>query len=177
MKILKKLILLVEGPDGVGKTTICKKLSYGLELPVVKMVKAKVYFKKNVVEEFSFVFNNTLLQLKDLNYIVDRGPLSSLIYSKIYNRKSELAYLYPLLREMDPLVIYLTSSSSTVLLERREKDKVIAPVDRIKVWQGYEEFFKTQQFVKALRIDTNRKTPVQIYDEIIEYLKKNKYIE
>ena len=177
MKINKKLIIFVEGADGVGKSTICKKLSYGLKLPVVKMLKAKVFFKKNVVEEFSYVFNNTLLQLKDLNYIVDRGPLSSLIYSQIYKRKSELAYIYPLLKEMNPLVVYLTSSSASVLLDRRKKDKVIAPVDRFKVWQGYEDFFKTQQLVNVCRIDTKNKNPQQVYDEIVTYLKNNKYIE
>lgn len=179
MKILKTLILFVEGCDGIGKTTITKHLSKRLNLPVLKMMKAKVYFKKGreTIEEFSYVFNQVLLQLRNTSYIVDRGPLSSLIYSQIYNRKSKLSYIYPLLRQINPLVIFLTTSKKSVLFERKRKDAVITITERLKILEGYETFFKNQNLVRYLRINTAYKTPSQIIKEILKYLEKRNYIE
>ena len=179
MKILKTLILFVEGADGVGKSTITRSLSKRLNLPVLKMLKAKVYFKKGreTIEEFSYIFNQVLLQLKNTSYIVDRGPLSSLVYSEIYNRKSKLSYIYPLLREIDPLILFLTTSETSILFERKKKDRVITIADRLKILEGYEKFFKNQKLVRYLRINTAHKTPSQIVNEILKYLEEKKYIE
>jgi hypothetical protein len=179
VKLVKNLILFVEGADGVGKTTITKRLSLTLGLPVIKMLKAKTYFKKNkeILEEFSYMFNNVLLQIKTLSYIVDRGPLSSLIYSRIYHRKSKLSYIYSILKEIDPVVIFLTTSKNSVLFDRRSNDKVIPISDRLKVLEGYEDFFGSQQIVKYFRVDTADLTPEQIVDKIVEHLKNENYIE
>lgn len=177
MKILKKLIIFCEGTDGVGKSTIAKKLSNILDLPLVRMVKTDTAFKRKIIEDFAYVFNNVLCQIRNLSYIVDRGPLSSVIYSQIYQRKSKLSYIYPILEKIKPVVLFLTTSKMSVIFERKKIDKIILFADRQKIWQGYEDFFSTQQLVECFRIDTTNKTVPQITNEILKYLQREKYIE
>lgn len=175
-KINKKLILFIEGPDGIGKSTIARLLSFVLDLPIIKKPAAKKYFKKQMIEEMSWMFNQMLSLFSFDSFIVDRGPLSSLIYSDVYKRKDNLDYIYPILKKMKPVVVYLTSSNKNVVLERSPSDEVITEDYRLKVFDGYTEFFKRQKLVECIKIDTYKKYPDEITGLILQELKKLNYV-
>jgi len=177
MKILKRTTLFIEGPDGIGKTTTIDLLKNKLNLPVLKMMRAKKAFNANNIEEISYVFNKTLEQLKDVGYILDRGPISSLIYSKIYGRKSNLKYILPLIQKINPVIIYLTSSEDKQL-ERKEKDEVIEDKMRKSIAKQYESFYLQNLLnLSIFRLDTSKLSPIEVVDSIIEHLIKNDYVE
>ena len=74
--------LIVEGINGIGKTTFCQEL---LKLPHFKDYK---YIHLTAQEDNSFDYYTNLL--KDDKLILDRGPLGELVYSSIYGRKPRI---------------------------------------------------------------------------------------
>ncbi len=178
MKLIKNIIIFVEGSDGIGKSTLAKKLSNKLHIPLLKMPKAKTAFNTNSIEEVAYVFNQVLLQLKNTSYIVDRGPISSLVYSKYYKRNSKLEYIYSIIKKLNPLVIYLTSSDIKTMFNRKKNDIIINTSSRIALHKLYMKFFNStliHTYAKVLQIDTKNKTAHKVLLEILQYLKLHKY--
>jgi len=71
--------IIVEGCDGTGKTTLCKKLAEKYDLDVV-------HITSKDPNDFDF-YRETL---RKTNVVYDRHFLGELIYPKIYNRKGNL---------------------------------------------------------------------------------------
>ena len=69
--------IIIDGPNNVGKSTLIQQLNKTLKYPVLHIVKNATFevFKQ------AFEINNV---------IFDRGPISELVYSEIYGRKSNL---------------------------------------------------------------------------------------
>jgi len=179
MKILKRLIIFCE--SGVGPTIdkIIQKIANNLDLPVLKMISPRSHFRKGTgsLTEFSFVFNQVLYQLRHTNYIVDNGLMFNLIDREIYKKKSKLSYIYSLIKKIDPLVIFFTTSKKSMLFEKKLKKLSVSFSKKIKILNGYESYFKTQQMVSVLTIDIANKTSIEIANEILKYLEKEKFIE
>ena len=167
---------MVEGADGIGKSTLSKKLSSKLKLPLLRMVKAKKAFTNDTIEDLSIVFNHTLLQLKDTNYIVDRGPISSIVFSRVYERTDDLEYIYSICEKINPLVIYLTSTDRQQMFAQRKKDRLIDTTHRKKIYNEYNKFFKTQSIVNCLKINVKNKTRQEVFDVVLLHLIKEQYI-
>ena len=176
LKHIKTLHIIVEGADGIGKSTLSKKLSTKLKLPLLRMVKAKKAFTSDTIEDLSIVFNHTLLQLKDTNYVVDRGPISSIIFSKVYERTDDLEYIYSICEKINPLAIYLTSTDRQQMFNQRKKDRLIDTAHRKKIYKEYANFFKTQNTFKVLKINVKNKTRQDVLDAVLNYLIKEQYI-
>lgn len=167
---------MIEGPDGIGKSTLSKKLSSKLKLPLLRMVKAKKAFTNDTIEDLSIVFNHTLLQLKDTNYIVDRGPISSIVFSRVYKRTDDLEYIYSICEKINPLVIYLTSTDRQQMFTQRKKDILIDTTHRNKIYTEYNKFFKTQNAINYLKINIKNKTRQEVLDTVLQYLINKQYI-
>lgn len=75
---MKKII--IEGPDGVGKTTLLKKLAklYGLD------IHSFTQWSPNTYAFYSAI-------LPQLDALIDRGFISEYVYSNVYNRKCRLS--------------------------------------------------------------------------------------
>lgn len=89
----KVLHIIIEGADKVGKSTVVKKLSELMELPVIKMPDMPKYFKNHRQEEASEVFNKAVVQFAHTSFIMDSGYPSSLVYSRYFMRKYDLRYI------------------------------------------------------------------------------------
>lgn len=166
--------VFIEGPDGVGKTTLIRKLQKSTTFPVIKMKIADKGFRLGSIEDLSYVFNTTLMQFKDYSFIVDRGFLTSLVYSKIFNRQYDFEYINIVNKTLNPVIILLTAKKST-LLERRKKDKTISDDMRSKVYDTYNWLYKQNQQVKKFdifRVDTTNLTPQQVFEKVDKYLLK-----
>lgn len=102
------LHILIDGADGLGKTTVIQKLSMNLQLPIIKMPNMKEYVEKGLAEEFSKLFNQTIVQFSQFDFILDRGFTSSIVYSKVFERDSDLSYLTSIRNILKPHVFILT---------------------------------------------------------------------
>lgn len=172
----KPLHILIDGADGLGKTTICQMLSRTLNLPVIKMPNMEEYLNKGTPEEFSKLFNETIIQFAEYDFIMDRGFTSSLVYSKVNNRKDDLSYISRIEQILDPEVFILVSRSHSVFADMNEMkerkffraDKMF---DRVLVEKIDDEFARIAN-EKYWSIQVNYKSPMEIVKFIISKLKE-----
>jgi len=113
-------MLVVEGPDGAGKTTLIKTLQEYLDLPVAPRVVSKD--AEAMVDLQSWVDNQLDEGFQPMIY--DRHRLiSETIYGPILRRAqadgfNELKWLAPRMRrfyELEPVIIYCLPSLETVM--------------------------------------------------------------
>jgi thymidylate kinase len=163
---MKNKIIMIEGTDGSGKTTVCNLLSEKLNIPILKMPRMKKYFDKNITEEMSELFNRTIVQFNNFSFILDRGYVSSLVYSKIYNREFDLNYIDVIEEQLKPQIFVLTVGEEE-MFRRREKDEIINDLMRVKI---REEYVKISEERNYKIIDTTNITPDQVCNKILENL-------
>ena len=145
---MKSNVILIEGIDILDRTKIAKKLAFELNIPLIQIKTLKTVAKRRIFEEMAYVFNQTLLQFKTFSYVVDEGPLNSIIMSQLHHRKSKLDYIYPLMKELNPIIIYLTTSKLSRLFKASGFTS-----ETMRIFKSYTKFFKTQQLFKVIEID------------------------
>lgn len=167
-KVIRKKYkqIMIDAVDGCGKTTVCEILSKKLGWPIVKMPSMPEYFKKGMTEEFSKLFNDTIVQFSHVNFIMDRGYTSSLVYSKIYNRDFDLSYLEDIEAKLNNKVIILTGDDEE-LFRRRPSDEIIKKEFRAGLNAEYVRLAKERNYQL---IDTTHLSPEQVADEILKTL-------
>jgi thymidylate kinase len=167
------MIIFIEGPDGSGKTELVNRLNRGGYGPIVRLPKSQEFFKKGNIEEASWIFNNTIGQLiSKCNFIVDRGYFSSLVYSKIYKRKTDLSYIWDIHKKLKPIIIFLDAKDS-ILFERRPIDAVIKSKERLRVSNEYRKMYnklKAKKFNCIYRIDTSKLSPLEVYQKATKFI-------
>jgi len=95
------MIFIFEGVDLSGKSTLAKEQSESQNLPLVKK-KLEVFnhirkdwLVKGDIELITQMFFESIYPLGiKYDFILDRGLLSSLVYSKFFNRDINLDYVY-----------------------------------------------------------------------------------
>lgn len=115
-------MLIFEGPDNSGKSTISAYLSYELGIPLHHFGKPP----KNIKElegRIAFMFDNYD------KYIFDRVPLiSEQVYSILRSKNlmsmvDEPSWHYRRLRSLDPLIIYCRPSNATLINIEHQRKK------------------------------------------------------
>lgn len=159
--------ILIDGVDGCGKTTIAELLSKKLKIPIIKMPNMKEYFGKGTTEEFSKLFNETIVQFKQYGFIMDRGFTSSLVYSQVYGRPVDISYIDKLEKDLDAKVVILTALPE-VFLKRKPFDEIITSQKRIEI---NEEYLNVAQERGYPAINTSNLTPEQVLKEVLKVLK------
>jgi len=164
-KSKKHCVLIIDGVDGVGKTTVCRRLSEKLGFPVIKMPGMKEYFD-NSAEKMSKYFNSIVEQFNPGQFILDRGYPSSLVYSKIFERQDNLGYIPSHCKTLSAKVFILTAESATLSL-RKAKDEIpsITQEKRIVLDQEYKFL---ANFMRWEIIDTTELTTEETCQKIIE---------
>ena len=108
------MIIVFEGADCLGKSTLAKRVSELLNVQIVKkdlgwMSKSDLTGER--IEEHARAFANTLTQLKSsCEFIVDRMGLSSVVYSNVYDRNVDTSWVSELIE--DPYVFFVVITSA-----------------------------------------------------------------
>lgn len=158
----KPLHIIIDGVDGIGKTTVCEILKNYTGLPVIKMPRTKEYIKKENVEEMSRFFNDTISQFEKFPFIMDRGFTSSVAYSKALGRVSDLGYLEEWIDKMSPKIFILTGT------RRFRADDVYDDEQLDKVDTAFRSLIKDLSDCKIINVDD--RTPFWVANEILESL-------
>lgn len=108
--------IIIDGVDGIGKSTQCKLLGEYLGLPIIRMPD----YKGGDIEQSAYIFNNTLTQFYG-SYIIDRGFVTSLVYSKVMKRRANLGYIFDIREHFTHLIIL--SSTKDEFTERQHRNK------------------------------------------------------
>jgi thymidylate kinase len=145
------MIIVAEGPDGCGKSTLIKQLERDLELPVFYSggPKSAEAMTKMLYELKVMAFSNK-------RYIVDRVPfISEIIYSKGLGRSPVLDPNLLVENWFFPLkLIYCKIDQEEALKNMSREHKAHKPVEHL------------------LAVEQNHKRIFQLYDEVIDQAEK-----
>lgn len=110
--------IVIDGCDGVGKTTIAKHLTNKFNLGYLHFTqydKSTIYFYK------------TMIQKK--NYVYDRGAASELVYPTVFNRDKkikQISFEHMVSSNPGVLFIFLYGNESSIVKNLKENEhKVI----------------------------------------------------
>lgn len=153
------MIIIWEGLDGSGKTTLQNAISKNLNIPLVKLNIDKKLFNGDI-EQYGEVFNRCIVQLKSLNFMLNRSFPGSFVYSKVYNRKHNLKYLGGFEKKLNynAKIVFLTTNSYKTNIRRRKRDKLIDKSKFKELWEEYENYFckYNNKNIPMLKINTDK---------------------
>jgi hypothetical protein len=149
---MRKPSLIIEGPDGVGKTTLASCISSITGLPVFKCPSEKQIFRDGGRQ--SLVFDHTLthfLEQTGHRFVSDRGYPSEWVYSRIFKRDTDPVLLNMIDEahgRLGTVMLYLYSSVQPV-----EPDDIVPSDKYFDILRQYDLFMDTTQCPVA-RYDT-----------------------
>lgn len=134
--------LIVIGPDRVGKTTVCNRLSSLSGLPVFKFPSEKEIFKNGGSDSLIFDWGLTqFLKQSEYNFISDRGYPCEYVYSQVFGRKTNLDLLKKIDEEHAKLGTEIIFLHSTDVPE--EEDDIIDKKYYYEIVDMYYNFVHT----------------------------------
>lgn len=161
------LHLVIDGSDNLGKTTILNMLSEKLQLPIVKMPNMQRYIKDGNAEQFSQLFNETVVQFAQYPFLLDRGYSSSLVYSKLFGRSYDLSYLRGTEEVLKPTFVILTGRrriNDEITYTSFCKDPIFDDEQKAKIDEAFCELASANNWPL---VEVWGKTPEQILQEVL----------
>lgn len=149
------MIIIIEGPDGSGKTTLAKKLSKQTGYPLVHRSAPKSDDEKTAMKE---MYLRCIREGADA--IFDRCWYSEMVYGPIMRDASVISYpnMYALekrLTDHGALIIYCTGDPD-VLWERcteRGEDYITDRETHLKICAGFEELMSLPHYVPVVKYE------------------------
>ena len=146
--------VIVIGPDGVGKTTVVRRLSEQLNIPSFKCPSEKEIFRNGGRESLAFDYTLThFLAQTGLRIVSDRGYPCEWVYSSVFNRDTDMELLSKIDDRHSFLgtrILYLYSSVPPY------DDDDVVPRDRLSEIQDQYDEFVRQTGCHVTAIDTAR---------------------
>lgn len=146
-------MIFVDGPDGVGKTGYSQFIADELGWPWLEM---RPVNGTDHIEAKSEVFNETLLQLhdQDIPVVVDRGPASTIVYSKINNREAKYSsHAEEVIGSIEPTIIFLSCDADELIA--RYDDELWSKRELTEIVNEYDEVMKDlSTMANVVEIDT-----------------------
>lgn len=149
-------LIVIEGPDGVGKTSICNELSVMLGYPIMQMPNTA---GNKDIEEYSQFYRKTI-QNVDHVLIMDRFYPSSIVYGQFFERNVLLDDLKDLHKQRD---IY------TFIIDRDEPYRGDDFINE-EQWPKIREIYLQQAKLNKWTIINNNTTLDNCVNQIIEKL-------
>lgn len=139
------MIVIIEGADGTGKTTLANKLAKDLKCEVVHRTHVTDTPKSQLVD----IYKELILEYSDKTVVLDRAWYSEMCYGPIFRGKSHISQeamleLEALVKATGGLIIYCSAPNSFELSQTRGEDYVTSKTQHDAVCELYENVFKEQ---------------------------------
>lgn len=79
-----KKILIIDGPDGTGKTTLANKLSEAYNIPIYHLT----YYEDRDEHQRQFDYFKRLVNESTDGFILDRYICSEIVYANVYRPRA-----------------------------------------------------------------------------------------
>lgn len=154
--------IIIDGPDGVGKTTLVKKLKEHYNIDSIRL---------SYKDPKNYDFYSTLLKKTDC--IFDRQFLSEIIYPNIFDRKCQLTFVEVCkliaICKTKKIKIFILDTDIDVIKDRLDKrgNEHQNILDNIEYLQ--KEFKKVSETYNIEIIDTTQISFEDIIKKVDEY--------
>lgn len=148
------MLIVVEGPDGSGKTTFINELSTAIMEPNVPDSPGMYYGSDTEIMHSGPLRENPLaayeLRLKDYdpykhNILIDRWHIGELIYGPLLRGRSQLTpgmkkHIDLLLTKLGAVKIFMDTDYDTVIKRCRARGEDLIPEQHMRlIWDSYRE--------------------------------------
>lgn len=147
------MIIILEGPDGGGKTTLAAQLSNQTGYPIVRRGYPKTNEEKQqMLQEYIDIIK------KGKNVIFDRSWYSEIVYGPIMRDDSVITYpamyeLERLLAKAGAIVIYCTGAKNTLWkrCQKRGEDYIVSRDIFDSICDAYDEVMDMPHYIPILK--------------------------
>ena len=168
-------VLVFDGPDGSGKTTLAKNIAQGLNLPYHKNPYEHGEWKHperyKLMLRYTDLYFFTYLKNSGSNVVLDRAWTTEWVYSQVFNRGNDFEFL----SKLDDLMTQIPES--VLIITTRDNlpikgDELEGLDDKwMQIRDKYEELSKWTKN-KVIYINTENLTPEQTYTTCLRKLKE-----
>lgn len=157
------MIIIVEGIDRVGKTTLCKRLKEEIGIAVLKDFTMNGKLKKKIVNEKMLTTLNVLDAFLDQDIVIDRFHLSEAVYGKL-----DRGYKNKFVRDIDER---LSQMKACLILVRPENEEWLrkAEEEHGSDLEKHAKMFEKWYEKSAIRIKLS--TTFSEMDRVVELIK------
>ena len=163
----KQTIIIFEGHDKVGKTTIAEALSRQQQIPIFKLQRDKKWFDPYVVSKYGDEMLLQFLEQTKYSIILDRCFPSQYAYSKVHDRAFDEGLLFEYDKRysnLNTFIIYCYKNKKAYL-----KDEIIDVSNYPKLTKQFNLFFKMSK-CKILKVNTTNQNLVKQLDRINSFI-------
>jgi len=149
------MIIIIEGPDGGGKTTLANKIHQQSNYPIIHRSKPENQDEKDMMAE---MYIETIKRYK--NAIFDRCWYSELAYGPVMRDTSVISIhqMYAFekrLTKVGALLIYCTGSKRELWArcKRRGEDYIVDKDKFNQIYDKFEEIMSMPHFIPVLKCE------------------------
>ena len=173
-------MIICEGTDNGGKTTLAKKLSLEFDLKIIKS-SGPPESKESLIERVKYSLEQSR---KGINFLYDRYPLiSEWIYGPVLRNKNLLDneegnQLWKEFIEIKPLIIYCRPPYLKIadFGRRKQMKGVREKIDSLII--AYDNFiYRIKEIVNIISYNYMDKADWEVYMEVRKYLKEDRISE
>ena len=154
--------IIIEGVDGIGKSTLCLKLSKYFESAIVH---------NRADTDNSYEYYVSLHEVEHL--IQDRSYISEVIYSEAFNRKIRLTNEELLALDImysDAATIVLYSSNGYKFAVNNNNETVELRSKQFKISELYKDYNKAMNNTDIISIDVAHLDADQVFKAVLDML-------
>ncbi|MEG1636125.1 MAG: hypothetical protein RR324_01300 [Cellulosilyticaceae bacterium] len=182
---MKPLMLVLEGPECTGKTTIVQRLADEQSCHTHKRVRTKERFAmlSTVVNDIDQQLMRVSVDSEDNLIVFDRWQLvSDIVYEKYcYNQPSILEELYPTLGKAcdkaNILVVHVTIDKSEMVRRFVSRGDRLRTIDEaILVHEAYTQMFSPNAlgtYLPYITLDATGLNTDELYERILSIIQSN----
>jgi len=169
------MLIIFEGPDKTGKTTLAMRLSKDLDIPYIKLNNINIKENDKILNGISISTHSqleTVVQLHEngllKDAILDRFHISELVYSKLYDRKYDNQYIKNIderLNQFNDVILVKTYCYPAALKKRWSNEKLLNLDSLNRVVKYYEQ---ANSSLPTIKIDTSEDEDVSFLNLSVE---------
>lgn len=172
---MEKRAIIMEGSDGVGKSTLGKLLATRLQIPYLNFGRPSDKKDINIYIQNHTNIAEQMMLCTHQKFILDRLYLSNLVYDDIYKRGKGFEYVDQMKNIKDKVVFVLVEANYPTIIERlhRRRSKVEdILLEQMKLFTTYADLLEKLGIIDVVRVNTSKLTADECSAELAEKLRK-----